>query len=201
MKKLVVLLVFLSLLVSSCGGTKYVSTQQTAPKSVTKQPTKNSRVSSEDLENIHQEEVNFEYVEYTENYSLFDFNYSLADNIIQTATQNLGVRYRYGGTTKSGMDCSGLVMTSFQAHDISLPRTSFEMAEYGTKIRESETQKGDLIFFITNGGRRINHVGIVTEANDDEIKFIHASTKLGVIISSTKEPYYKKNYVKVARVL
>src|SRR5690606_39069316 len=125
----------------------------------------------------------------------------LHKSIISTAMEHIGAKYKYGGTGQNGFDCSGFVHTMFKMFDILLPRSSHEMAEHGAKIKDSDIQEGDLVFFITNGGKRINHVGIVTEVNKDEIKFVHSSTQRGVIVSSTKEPYYKKNYVKAARVL
>lgn len=196
MKKSFVFLLFLSLLLTSCAGTKYTSakSQTSSGKDIVGRDTE--RKVDRNLEVPNQEEVEFPLGN-----KFNDSSFLLNDRIIATATDHLGVRYKYGGTTKSGFDCSGLVYTSFKRFDISLPRSSFEMAEFGQKIKDSEAQKGDLIFFITNGGRRINHVGIITEVNRDEIKFVHASTKSGVIISSTKEPYYKKNFVKIARVL
>ncbi|MEY4038582.1 MAG: hypothetical protein RIR67_892, partial [Bacteroidota bacterium] len=64
-----------------------------------------------------------------------------------------------------------------------------------------EAKKGDLIFFKTRGGNQINHVGMVVEVCDGEIRFIHSSTQSGVIISSTKEKYYEKNFTQINRVL
>ena len=75
------------------------------------------------------------------------------------------------------------------------------MARYGVKIDKSQAQKGDLIFFATFGRGRVSHVGMVTETDGDEIKFIHSSTSSGVIISSTKEDYYSRSFVQVNRVL
>jgi cell wall-associated NlpC family hydrolase len=94
-----------------------------------------------------------------------------------------------------------LVFTSFQKNDISLPRTSFEMSKKGTIIKKNDCRKGDLIFFKTNGKSRINHVGIITEVDDDEIKFVHSSTQRGVIISSTKEDYYRKSFAQINRIV
>ena len=125
----------------------------------------------------------------------------LNEQIIDDATDKIGSPYRYGGTTKSGFDCSGLVFTAFQKNDISLPRTSYEMSKKGTIIKKNDCRKGDLIFFKTNGKSRINHVGIITEVDDDEIKFVHSSTQRGVIISSTKEDYYRKSFAQINRVL
>jgi cell wall-associated NlpC family hydrolase len=128
-------------------------------------------------------------------------NLSKADFLISKASENIGVRYRSGGTTNAGFDCSGLMINTFNQIELKLPRSSRDMAMYGTRIDKSQAQKGDLIFFATMGKGRVSHVGLVVEAVDDEIKFIHSSTSSGVIISSTKEAYYAKRFVQVNRVL
>jgi len=125
----------------------------------------------------------------------------LVRQLINTASQNLGVNYRAGGTTHDGFDCSGLMYSTFRQFDISLPRSSNDMAKIGTKLDDNEIKKGDLIFFKTNGRSVINHVGMVTEVSSDEIKFIHSSTQKGVIISSTKEPYYGRTFAQANRIL
>jgi len=126
---------------------------------------------------------------------------AFVDQLILTASENIGTRYRSGGTTKDGFDCSGLMYSTFGTFDIRLPRSSIEMSSYGSKVNTENAQKGDLIFFKTNGRRQINHVGMVVEVCDGEIKFIHSSNHGGVIISSTKESYYERNLVQVNRVL
>lgn len=128
-------------------------------------------------------------------------NMSKAAFLIAKASEHLGTRYRSGGTTSAGFDCSGLMFTTFKEIDMTLPRSSHEMARYGVKIDKSQAQKGDLIFFATFGRGRVSHVGMVTETDGDEIKFIHSSTSSGVIISSTKEDYYSRSFVQVNRVL
>ena len=128
-------------------------------------------------------------------------NEELADELIRMASDNLGSRYRAGGTSKNGFDCSGLMYSTFSSLDIKLPRSSVEMAAIGTKVDVTEAKKGDLIFFKTRGGSQINHVGMVVEVCDGEIRFIHSSTQSGVIISSTKEKYYEKNFTQINRVL
>lgn len=125
----------------------------------------------------------------------------LALQMVNNAMEFLGVRYRGGGTTTAGMDCSGMVTAVFNIFDLKLPRSSHEMATVGEKIDVKDVKKGDLIFFKTTR-RGISHVGIITEITDDnEIKFIHSSTSQGVVISSMNEPYYKKTFVQVNRVL
>ena len=125
----------------------------------------------------------------------------LVKQLINAASDNLGSRYRSGGTTPDGFDCSGLMYSTFKQFDISLPRSSVDMAKKGRKLNNDEIQKGDLIFFRTNGKSVINHVGMVTEVNDEEIKFIHSSTSSGVIISSTKESYYGRTFAQANRIL
>lgn len=128
-------------------------------------------------------------------------DYSIADDLIAKASDNLGIRYRSGGTTRAGFDCSGLMCSTFSALDIKLPRSSNEMSNIGIRVTPTEAKKGDLIFFKTRGSGRINHVGMVVDVVGDEIKFIHSSTNSGVIISSTKEGYYHRNFAQVNRVL
>lgn len=128
-------------------------------------------------------------------------NSDLINQLILNATGNIGTRYRSGGTTKAGFDCSGLMYSTFGNFDIKLPRSSIEQSRIGTKVNTDEAQRGDLIFFRTNGRRQINHVGMVVEVVDGEIKFVHSSTHSGVIISSTKEPYYQRSFSQVNRVL
>lgn len=126
---------------------------------------------------------------------------SKVDKIINTALTFSGTRYKYGGTTKKGMDCSGLLYVAFGEHDISLPRVSYSMAEQGKRIKVKNVEKGDLLFFKTGRkGKRINHVGMVVVV-EDEIKFIHASSSRGVIVSSLREGYWNSAFVKANRVL
>jgi lipoprotein Spr len=127
----------------------------------------------------------------------------LLDKIIHSASENIGVRYKIAGTTKSGYDCSGLIHTLFDLYNIKLPRTSLEQSKTGIVIGQNieNAKKGDLIFFKTNKKSQINHVGIVIDVSDSEIKFIHSSTSKGVIISSTKESYYQNTFAQLNRIL
>ena len=124
----------------------------------------------------------------------------LATQLINNAMQFVGVRYRTGGTSISGMDCSGLITAAFNIFDLKLPRCSNDMSKVGDKISKIEAQKGDLIFFRTGGGA-INHVGMVIEVINDEVKFLHSSSSKGVMVSSTKESYYKRTFAQINKVL
>lgn len=125
----------------------------------------------------------------------------IAEQLINVASDNLGIVYHAGGTTKNGFDCSGLIFSTFKKFDITLPRSSNEMALIGNKTNLSNAKKGDLVFFINRGQHRINHVGMVVEVTEDDVKFIHSSTQNGVVISSMNEPYYKRTFVQINRVV
>lgn len=125
----------------------------------------------------------------------------LCKDLVDTAKENLGAPYKFGGTTKNGFDCSGLVFTAYKKEGIILPRTSIEMSNYGKRINKENARKADLIFFKTGGSSKINHVGLIVDSNHDDIKFIHSSTKKGVIISSLNEEYYKKAYSHINRIV
>ena len=91
--------------------------------------------------------------------------------------------------------------STFKKFDITLPRSSYEMATAGTQIDTDQAKKGDLIFFINRGQSRINHVGMIVEVNGGDIKFIHSSTSGGVIISSLKESYYDRTFKQINRII
>jgi probable lipoprotein NlpC len=121
------------------------------------------------------------------------------EKVIKTARSYYGTPYRYGGTSRIGMDCSGLLCTSFKAINVDLPRTSQEQSQFGQTIREKEIREGDLLFFGTGGSRSINHVGLVTEVKPDGIIFIHSSTSLGVIEDNLNADYYRRSFIKAVR--
>lgn len=127
---------------------------------------------------------------------------SKTTRIIQQAQSFAGTRYKFGGTTRKGMDCSGLIYTAFQKENIVLPRISRDMATRGKQVKNKDIAKGDLLFFRTNKSHnRINHVGLVTQVINGDIYFIHATTSKGVITSNLKEKYWNQSYVMTRRVL
>ena len=125
-----------------------------------------------------------------------------ADNIIQYAESFEGVRYKWGGTTKAGMDCSGLIYESFRAYDVNLPRISRDMAKRGDKINLKDVHKGDLLFFKTGNRRNaINHVGLIVSIENNDIEFIHATSSKGVMTSWINETYWHKAFYEARRIL
>ena len=122
--------------------------------------------------------------------------------IVDYAKTFQGTRYKFGGTTKNGMDCSGLIYVSFQQEGIQLPRVSRDMAKRGKRITTSKANAGDLVFFRTNkNSNQINHVGLVVSNSGGTLKFIHSSSSKGVIISSLEERYWKSAFVEARSIL
>jgi len=128
-------------------------------------------------------------------------NRNTINNLVEKATDKIGIKYKAAGTTNAGYDCSGLVFSTFESENIKLPRSSYDQAKIGRIIQFDDAKKGDLIFFKTNKSKQINHVGLITERNSNEIKFVHSSTSKGVIISSTKEPYYQNSFAQINRII
>lgn len=122
--------------------------------------------------------------------------------VIAKARSYTGTPYKWGGTTSSGMDCSGLLLNSFQVIDYNMPRTSAQQKKVGKRVSRDEIKQGDLVFFATtNKKRKITHVGLVTGKRNGAIIFIHASTSKGVTESSLENSYWKKRFRQARRVI
>ncbi|MDD0824397.1 NlpC/P60 family protein [Mannheimia sp. AT1] len=104
-----------------------------------------------------------------------------------------GTRYRLGGTTKSGIDCSAFVREVMsKAFNKSMPRSTAGQRHVGRSISKADLRPGDLVFF-----RRNNHVGVYIGNG----KFVHASSSRGVTTSSLSERYWSRNYTQSRRVI
>ena len=179
MKKLVFLLPFI-LFLASCGSSKNVV--------VKRNPYKKTVVKEEGLKTFNS---NFR--------GALD---SRRNELLKDSEKYLGAPYKYAGNTSSGFDCSGFTLKVYTENNTKLPRRSEDQAKSGEAISVREIEPGDLVFFATAGGSNVTHVGIVHDiGNDGEIKFIHASTSKGVMISSLNEKYWNKAFLFARRIL
>lgn len=116
--------------------------------------------------------------------------------LIDTATSLQGIKYKYGGTTTAGFDCSGYIQFVFKKHDVNLPRTTSGMHATGVEVNKSDLIAGDLVFFNTTG-KGVSHVGMYV----GDGKFAHASTSKGVRVDALDDPYYwGKRYIGAKRI-
>jgi cell wall-associated NlpC family hydrolase len=117
----------------------------------------------------------------------------LRKEIVKTANQFIGVRYRWGGqSSDTGFDCSGLTMVVYRLNGLELPRSSRQQWKAGRPVHPGQMSKGDLVFFATAGDGRVSHVGIYIGNN----KFLHApSSGRKIRISSMSNEYYKSRYL------
>ena len=123
------------------------------------------------------------------------------DGVVYYAKGYMGTPYVYGGNTKGGIDCSGLIHNAFRQQGVRVPRTVHELRKKGKRISVDRAKKGDIIFFRTSRKRKLTHAGIVVGTKGGIPQFIHASTSKGVMVSSLGNSYWKKTYAQTRRLL
>ena len=122
-------------------------------------------------------------------------------NVISYAKQFMGIRYKWGGTTTKGFDCSGFTQYVMKHFGVSTPRTSIQQSKSGTSIKKADLRTGDLVFFAKSASNRtVNHVGIYIGNGD----FIHSSSGgggKGVTISNLNSGSYARRFCGARRYL
>jgi len=109
----------------------------------------------------------------------------------------MGVPYKFGGTTKAGMDCSGYVFVVYkEAFNVTLPRTSQKQFEACKKIGKHKLKEGNLVFFNFEHQKKVTHVGVYLGGG----KFAHASTSKGVRVDDLESDFYKEHFLDAGRV-
>ena len=122
----------------------------------------------------------------------------MAVKLEKEARKWIGTRYKYGGQSRKGTDCSGMVMVIFdEVAGIKLPRDSRSQQQFCKPVKKDKLAPGDLVFFSTGkNSSRVSHVGLYIGKGD----FIHASTSSGVIVSNLSQKYYATHYHSGGRV-
>ena len=112
-------------------------------------------------------------------------NIEKSTSIVNLALDMRGVRYKWGGTSPRGFDCSGLIVYAYNKQGIRLPRTSAVLSTFGQHVSKDRLQPGDLLFFMTGRSRRVNHVALYI----GDGKFVHSSSTRGKVIVSNLSKY------------
>lgn len=153
-----------------------------------------------------QEEIKNDQVDAIENLASIQFRYAQILDVAVEEMVNiylyqfvddwLNIHYKFGGTSKEGIDCSGFSSVLYNSiFSIQLPRTARDQYEICDKIEQDKLFEGDLVFFNTRGG--ISHVGVYLKNGF----FVHSSSGDGVKISNLSEKYYHKRFIKGGRII
>jgi cell wall-associated NlpC family hydrolase len=119
-------------------------------------------------------------------------------NLLKSIDEWWGTSYCMGGSTKDCIDCSAFTQILMQnVYNLTIPRTAQEQYNSSKQINLEDLNEGDLVFFNTNGGRDITHVGVYLFNN----KFVHAATSNGVMVSDLNDTYWKPKYKGAGRYL
>ncbi len=119
--------------------------------------------------------------------------------LISEARKWIGTPYRYGGNSRSGTDCSGMIMELFKkVYNIKLPRSAAMQQSYARKIERKDLGAGDLVFFNTGkSNNKVSHVGLYIGGG----RMIHASSSRGVMESGLEERYWQRTYHSSGRII
>ena len=115
-------------------------------------------------------------------------NSGVRDRLVVYAKSLIGIKYVWAGSTESGFDCSGFTSYVHKKYGISISRTASGQAEESKKVKLTNAQKADLVFF--GSGSNITHVGIVVSEKSNELSMVHASTSKGVIVTNVEKSTY-----------
>jgi len=126
---------------------------------------------------------------------------STALKAVKVAQSYKGTKYKYGGMTKKGIDCSGLMCVSYKEAGVSIPRTSSAQSQHGARKYIGELAPGDLVFFGAKPkSKKVTHVGMVSRVTKEGVFFVHASSSRGVVEDKLQADYYRQRYISARRI-
>lgn len=101
-----------------------------------------------------------------------------------------GTKYKFGGLSKSGVDCSGFVYLLYkEVYGKQIPRNTGKQVEIIKRKYENQLREGDLIFFDFDN-KKFSHVGVFLQNG----YYVHASTRRGVMVQKLRDPYTYKYF-------
>lgn len=119
---------------------------------------------------------------------------SLGTTVARIAARQTGTPYRYGGSTTSGFDCSGLVHYAYAQAGVSLPRTTAALWRYAQPVARPELRPGDILFFDIDG--KVSHVGLYLGGE----RFVHAPSSGRVVtIARLDSDFYRQAFIRAGR--
>lgn len=124
---------------------------------------------------------------------------NIQQRLVNESEKLVGVRYRYGGTTPKGFDCSGFTGYVYKKAQIDITRSSAQQAKLGRKVRLNDATAGDLVFFTGTGKNKISHVAMVVSNSRDGLVVIHSTSSKGVRKDNISRSRYWKPKVLFAR--
>ncbi|MEO1258554.1 MAG: C40 family peptidase [Bacteroidota bacterium] len=123
----------------------------------------------------------------------------LRTDITLYAKKHVGARYRYGGKSPTGFDCSGFTSFVMNRFDVPVSGPSYSQENLGKKINKDDAQPGDLVFFRKRKGGKVFHVAIVYEHDREGISLIHSTSSRGVVIDHLEKSSYWRTKVITVR--
>lgn len=123
---------------------------------------------------------------------------AMGRELVDAALKWIGTRYRYGGDSRNGTDCSGLVMRLYSdVCAVKIPRTTSAQHDFCTRLKRKDARPGDLVFFgSSKSGSSVSHVGLYIGKGE----MIHASSSQGVVVSDIEKGYWADRFKGAGRV-
>lgn len=174
---LTVMIVFIAVLIPQSHSQPQFSSQKYVPG-------KNDSIVADSLHKLAQREL-------------------LIDSVITFGKQFLGLKYKYGGSTPQGFDCSGYVSYIYGKYGLKLPHSSAAIGTLGNKIDIHQAEKGDVMLFKgrSTKSNRVGHVALIIQADSGQITLMHSACQSGVVIEKyNTSHYYTSRYLMCRRV-
>ncbi len=123
----------------------------------------------------------------------------LRNNITSFAKKHVGVKYRYGGKSPTGFDCSGFTTYVLRNFDVPVSGPSASQEHLGKKTAKGNAQPGDLVFFRKSKAGKVFHVAMVYSNNGGDLRLIHSTSSRGVVVDKVSESSFWRSKVMTFR--